>query len=95
MALLGEWHAGAAMAVDFLALFPTIAKTWKHPDWEETFPWIVTVVASALTVMAVALPWEIEIAAYPFYLLIMNGVVLALIFRPKVPISLLSLFRQS
>src|SRR5215469_8958370 len=23
----------AAMAVDFLALLPTMAKTWKHPDW--------------------------------------------------------------
>ena len=44
----------AAMAVDFLALFPTVAKTWRHPNWEEPFPWIVTVVASVLTVMAVA-----------------------------------------
>ena len=81
--------------VDFLALFPTMAKTWKHPNWEEPFPWIVTVAASVLTVMAVALPWELEIAAYPVYLLIMNGVVLALIYRPKVKISIVSLFRQS
>jgi hypothetical protein len=85
----------AAMAVDFLALLPTMAKTWKHPDWEEQFPWMVTVTASMLTVMAVPLPWEIEIAGYPVYLLIMNGVVLALICRPKVQISLVSLFRQS
>ena len=85
----------AAMGVDFLALFPTMAKTWKHPNWEEPFPWIVTVAASVLTVMAVALPWELEIAAYPVYLLIMNGVVLALIYRPKVKISIVSLFRQS
>jgi hypothetical protein len=84
----------AAMAVDFLALLPTMAKTWKHPDWEEPIPWIVTVVASALTVMAVALPWELEIAAYPVYLLVMNGVVLALIYRPKVRVSLVFLFRQ-
>ena len=77
----------AAMAVDFLALFPTVAKTWRHPDWEEPFPWIVTVVASALTVMAVAIPWEVQIAAYPVYLLVMNGVVLALIYRPQVQIS--------
>ncbi len=85
----------AAMVVDFLALFPTMAKTWKHPDWEEPFPWIVTVAASALTVMAVALPWEIEIAAYPVYLLVMNGAVLALIYRPKLRISLASLLRHS
>jgi phosphoglycerol transferase MdoB-like AlkP superfamily enzyme len=85
----------AAMVVDFLALFPTLAKTWKHPDWEEPFPWIGTVAASLLTVMAVTLPWEFEIAAYPIYLLVMNSVVLALIYRPKVQISLVSLFRQS
>jgi len=84
----------AAMAVDFLALFPTVAKTWKHPDWEEAFPWMVTVAASALTVMAVALPWEVEIAAYPVYLLVMNSVVLALIYRPKVRVSLVSVFRR-
>jgi hypothetical protein len=85
----------AAMVVDSFALLPTIAKTWKHPDWEEGFPWIVTVAASALTVIAVALPWEAEIAAYPVYLLIMNGVILALIYRPNVQISLTYLFRQS
>jgi hypothetical protein len=82
-----------AMAVDFLAIFPTMAKTWKHPDWEEAFPWVVTVAASLLTVMAVALPWKVEIAAYPLYLLAVNGAVLALIYRPKVKVSLASLFR--
>ena len=85
----------AAMAVDFLALFPTVAKTWRHPDWEEPFLWIVTVVASALTVMTVALPWEAQIAAHPVYLLVMNSIVLAPIYRPKVQISVVSLFHHS
>jgi hypothetical protein len=85
----------AAMVVDFLALYPTVAKTWKHPDWEEPFPWIVTAAASVLTVMAVSLPWKFEIAAFPIYLLVMNSVVLALIYRPKLQIFLVSLFRHS
>jgi hypothetical protein len=85
----------AAMVVDFLALLPTVAKTWKHPDWEEPFPWIVTATASVLTVTAVSLPWEFEIAAFPIYLLVMNSVVLALIYRPRLQISLVSLFRHS
>ena len=85
----------AAMGVDFLAFFPTVAKTWRHPDWEEGFPWVVTVAASLLTVTAVALPWEAEIAAYPVYLLVMNSLILALIYRPKVRLSLARLFRQS
>jgi hypothetical protein len=85
----------AAMLVDFLALLPTMAKTWKHPDWEEGFPWIVTVAASVLTVMAATLPWSIEIAAYPVYLLVINALVLALIYRPKMQVSLAYLFGQS
>jgi hypothetical protein len=55
----------------------------------------MTVVASALTIMAVALPREAQIAAYPVYLLVMNSIVLALIYRPKVRISVVSLFRHS
>jgi hypothetical protein len=55
----------------------------------------MTVVASALTIMAVALPREAQIAAYPVYLLVMNSIVLALIYRPKVQISVVSLFRHS
>lgn len=85
----------AAMAVDFLAIFPTMTKTWRHPDWEEALPWVVTVAACLLTVMAVALPWEAEIAAYPLYMLVANSLVLALIYRPKVQVSLASLFRHS
>lgn len=72
----------AAMVVDFLAIFPTVAKTWRHPDWEELFPWIVTCIGGVFTVAAVALPWTVEIAAYPLYLLAMNSIVLLLICRP-------------
>lgn len=78
----------AALIVDFLALLPTMGKILKLPETEEFFPWFVTVVGSALNILALDVTrsneWTAEMAVYPVYMIFVNGSVLALIARPQI-----------
>lgn len=65
--------------VDLFACLPVIAKAWKHPETETG---ITFVIACAMSIIALpAIPvWNIENAAFPMYLLIINTVIATTIY---------------
>lgn len=76
----------SALAIDFLALVPTIAKLWRWPKLEEATPWFVIVAGNICNVLALDVTrmaeWTIELAIYPLYMVLVNGFVLLMIVRP-------------
>ena len=83
----------AFLMIDFSAALPTAVKLYKKPWEEEWFPWAVTVSANALNIFALNILhpglWELDVAFYPFYMVIINGVILFFILRP-----MLGLYRK-
>jgi hypothetical protein len=77
----------SSLSVDFIALIPTVSKVRKRPDTEELMPWLVTLASNFLNILALDLStinqWKVDLAVYPFYMLIVNGLVVFLIAMPK------------
>ena len=72
-----------AMMVDAVGALPTIRKLLAEPDSESRTAWAVFSIGNILNVLAIE-RWTIEIALFPVYFLIVNGVVLLLSLRkPK------------
>lgn len=76
-----------ALLIDFVAILPTIGHAYRSPQEESWFAWGMTVVADVLTLAFVDWAWTLEvfnIAFYPFYMALMNGIVLFFILRPRI-----------
>lgn len=72
-----------AMAVDFIGAIPTIRKALREPDSESRAGWILFGIGNILNVLAIE-RWTPEIAIFPIYFLLVNGIILALSLRkPK------------
>ena len=71
------------IVMDFLGLVPTIKKSYLRPAGEDRIAWTLEFVAGALNVFAVE-KWIFAIAFYPVYLLIINGIVTLLLYRPVI-----------
>ena len=77
----------AALVVDFIALLPTLAKLLRDARSEEALPWVLSVLSNLFNALAV--DWfaggrmTTELAVAPIYFLAGNGLILALILRPK------------
>lgn len=76
-----------ALSVDLIAIWPTVLKVRKKPWLEESAPWIVTVSACLLNVLALNIAslssWNWETAISPVYLFFINAFVLYYILRPR------------
>lgn len=72
----------AGLSIDFLAVIPTAVKTYYRPEEEDRFAWSLTGLGNFLNLFAVE-KWVFAIAVYPVYAAIIDGVVLALLFRKK------------
>jgi len=64
--------------VDFLGFLPTIQKSYLHPETENSLAWIIGTSATALNVLALT-TLKLQIALYPIYLFLANGVVTILV----------------
>jgi hypothetical protein len=92
---IGLWYySGSAfiallayLTADLMGAIPTAVKTYVSPWEEEWFPWFVTVFANVLNVLALDVTaigqWELDVAVYPFYMVVINGLILFFILRPK------------
>ncbi len=72
----------ASLSIDFLAVVPTVVKTYYKPEEEDRLAWSLTGLGNFLNLFAVE-KWVFAIAVYPVYATIIDGVVLALLFRKK------------
>ena len=70
------------IVMDFVALVPTIKKSYLRPQSEDALAWSVESVAGVLNVLALE-RWTFGLAFYPVYLLVMNSSVTALLLRAK------------
>ena len=71
-----------SIASDGLATVPTLRKAWSHPQTESIWPF-VTGIFGASAALAVAVPWVFSAYAFPVYLLVVNVMVLAAIYKKK------------
>lgn len=68
--------------IDFLGLLPTVRKAYLRPEGEDRIAWALEFSANAINLFAVG-EWIFAIAVYPIYLVMMNGLITALLFRQK------------
>ncbi len=71
-----------SLAMDFAALLPTIRHAQKKPHEEDALAWMMTVSADLLAITVIE-TWNLEIALYPCYMALINGIVLFYILRPR------------
>ena len=69
------------IVMDFVGLVPTFKKSWLRPDGEDRKAWALETLSGVLNVMALE-GWSLNLAFYPAYLLVVNGAITALLFRP-------------
>lgn len=69
--------------LDFIALVPTIKKSYLRPDGEDRPAWTLESLAGIFNVFAIE-RWTFSIAFYPIYLLVINGIITMLLYRPVV-----------
>ena len=72
----------ASMSIDFLGLLPTVRKSFLRPHTEDRTAWTLDFFASAINLFAVE-HWIFDVAVYPIYLVLMNGLIAALLFRKR------------
>lgn len=68
------------IAMDFVALIPTIKKSYFRPDGEDRIAWALESFSGVINIIALE-RWTIGLAFYPLYLLVMNSLVTLLLFR--------------
>jgi hypothetical protein len=82
----------AYLTADLMGAIPTAVKTYISPWEEEWFPWAVTVSANVLNVIALDFTnftqWELDVAVYPFYMILINGLILFFILRPRLKMAI-------
>ena len=70
------------MFLDFIALLPTIKKSYLRPKGEDKAAWTLESLSSILNMFAVE-RWIFAIAIYPIYLFIINGTITILLYRHR------------
>ena len=60
--------------IDFLALLPTIKKSYNRPETEDRVAWLLETIASVINILAIK-TWIFSIYIYPIYLIVVNGVI--------------------
>jgi hypothetical protein len=68
------------IVIDFLGILPTLKKSYLDPASEDRLAWSVTTFSNVLNIFAIE-AWIFSVAVYPVYMVIVNGLVTAFIFR--------------
>ena len=71
------------LVMDGAAMLPTIRHAALAPHEEDKFAWTLTAVGDILAIIVID-QWTFGVAVYPFYMLLINGAVVLLIYQPAV-----------
>ena len=71
-----------SIACDMLAFIPTLIKSWKYPETEDSIVY-ATYLLSACTSFPIAKRWDFPTLAYPVYLIISSLLLVLLIERRR------------
>jgi len=63
----------AAIAADFLAGAPTLAKSWTHPETETVWSYVGALVSTVILLLTVT-RWTTAVAAFPTFIVVMAGI---------------------
>ena len=69
-----------AIASDGLAAVPTLTKSWRRPETESVWPFIIGALGAASSYAAI-LAWTFSAYAFPTYLIVVNLLVLVALYR--------------
>ena len=72
----------ASIAADFTGMVPAIVKTYNHPETEVWYFYGLDTLAGLFSMAALSV-WTVQEFSYPVYILIINGVMVALSLRKK------------
>lgn len=77
----------AMLVVDFLAVIPTVVKSYYFPEQEDKLSWTLYLLGHFISILAIE-QWVVGVAIYPIYHTLSSGVIVILLLRsPKVSIS--------
>jgi hypothetical protein len=71
-----------AITSDAFAAFPTLIKTWRNPQTESVWPYLIGIF-SPLTSFAAASVWNFSELAFSVYLTIMNCLLVTSVYHKK------------
>lgn len=71
----------AALGDGFAAL-PTLKKSWASPETETKITYVLGLIAALLTIPSVPV-WDIENSAFLIYLIALNTIIIAVLYRRK------------
>lgn len=80
----------AAVAADFTGMIPTLIKTYHLPDTEYLPVYILDILATIFTLLAIQ-NWQVQGFLYPLYLFIISLIMFLLIIRPTLNKRLFSI----
>ena len=67
--------------LDFVALLPTIKKSYLRPQGEDRIAWTIESFSGIFNMFAIE-KWVLSVAFYPIYLLTINSIITLLLYRP-------------
>lgn len=67
------------LTMDWLGLMPTVRKSYHRPHTEQRLAWMCWFIGTFINLFAID-KWTIEIAFYPLYMAIGNGIITFLVF---------------
>ncbi len=76
------WIALTLVIADGVGFTPTIRKACCDPQSESRLAWILSVVANIINLFAIA-NWRSLEVVYPIYLLVLTGVMMGILLRPR------------
>jgi hypothetical protein len=65
---------GVFVAIDLLALIPTMIKAYLRPWTEDSSAWLLGAIAAFLNVLAIN-AWSLQVSLYPLYVFLTSGLI--------------------
>lgn len=69
------------IVMDFIALVPTIKKSYLRPEGEDRPAWTLESISGLINLFAIEI-WSFSLYFYPLYLIFINGIITTLLYRP-------------
>lgn len=68
--------------IDSMGAIPTIVKAYREPETEDFTAWLIFLIANTIEVLAIT-DWNMTVA-YPIYLFLIAGIIIAFILKDKI-----------
>ncbi len=73
---------GINIGIDLLGALPTIRKSFREPDSEDLFSWLLFWLANTINMLAID-RWELQIVVYPIYMVVVTTAICWCLWRGR------------